>query len=791
MKSLAVSTIVFIVIGILVLGLLGYFFVVGTNPGEQQISRQQAVSKCQALCSEDQEKIYQLKGHPGVLDLPNQQGGVMYLKPSSFCSKKFNIKGEGKVFCDQLVTCRVTDGDGDVGYLHCEKSYTPSGGGGGGGGAGGGGGGGGAGQPNTINGPLAMGVPIGEKVLSCDQPGSYIKFYAETDKPLVGSKLKVWGVVCKDGGPVAGARVDFEWNNYPLSNTIYYMNFENLTDDNQHNIKYLKNWNFNQTYWAITHPNWFKDHVISAMITPGYLSVYEPILYMDTHKDLYYRSINFTNNYKGVDEIDAIISANHGPGGKNRWGNLSYFAGAIPEVTLILSNGTDEKYVHYYFGIGCMPGKYYNSYHDYYEFTITQENCSRMLTNGSGIVINNVTIPNNDTDNIYILKEPASNKLVRFDWKHIPNPSIPNLQNYTLKKVMFGMHVLGGTGGTGPAILFDNFKLIKYSNTTTTDKFGMFNITIDTPLKMGKYNLTATAEGMSSTGTLFVYPKPTINIHSKVYQNTTSIKISGTITYLNGTPINSSQVWIIIDGKPYSNKHIWINYSFDKESELNDWRVYPSTPAYSTEVNLVNKAMNVSTYSEWGTFNKIYYWFNPEQYVDNITFSIKPYIRSYPNYTMYIMLMTDDNGVERTYYYAIGKTGSKDTFGRNMWIWEQPRLYDFNATNNTWTTISFNPYNFTTIDTHGEIHHNQILKNENQRLVLLTIGEASGGINNRDDFLLDNVSIRTVGSIITDENGKFSLVLPKSQFSLGTHTLKIKAIGTKGEEAYITKTFSI
>ena len=112
-QGLSIRFIVLLAIGILVLILIALFVFMGTNPGKNVVSRQNALNTCKELCVEDENMIMNRQGTPGVIDAP------LGYKPR-FCGPRFNIKGIGNdVTCDQLYSCVLQDADGDTCTLNC------------------------------------------------------------------------------------------------------------------------------------------------------------------------------------------------------------------------------------------------------------------------------------------------------------------------------------------------------------------------------------------------------------------------------------------------------------------------------------------------------------------------------------------------------------------------------------------------------------------------------------------------------------------------------------------------
>ena len=112
-QGLSIRFIVLLVIGILVLVLIALFILMGTGPGKNVVSRQNALNTCKELCVEDENLIMSRQGTYGVVDAPTGY------KPR-FCNVRFNIKGMGNgITCDKLYTCNLQDADGDVCNLNC------------------------------------------------------------------------------------------------------------------------------------------------------------------------------------------------------------------------------------------------------------------------------------------------------------------------------------------------------------------------------------------------------------------------------------------------------------------------------------------------------------------------------------------------------------------------------------------------------------------------------------------------------------------------------------------------
>lgn len=112
-QGLSIRFIVLLTIGIIVLVLLALFILMGTSPGKNVVSRQNALNTCKELCVEDENLIMSRQGTPGVIDAP------LGYKPR-FCGPRFNIKGMGNgITCDQLYSCVLQDADGDVCTLNC------------------------------------------------------------------------------------------------------------------------------------------------------------------------------------------------------------------------------------------------------------------------------------------------------------------------------------------------------------------------------------------------------------------------------------------------------------------------------------------------------------------------------------------------------------------------------------------------------------------------------------------------------------------------------------------------
>ena len=116
-QGISIRFIVLLAIGILVLVLIALFVFMGTNPGKNVVSRQNALNTCKELCVEDENVIMNRQGTYGVIDTP-----IGY-KPR-FCSPHFNIKGMGNgITCDRLYTCTLQDADGDVCNLDCSANH--------------------------------------------------------------------------------------------------------------------------------------------------------------------------------------------------------------------------------------------------------------------------------------------------------------------------------------------------------------------------------------------------------------------------------------------------------------------------------------------------------------------------------------------------------------------------------------------------------------------------------------------------------------------------------------------
>ena len=804
MKGLATAVIVIILLSVLTMGAVGYMFVSGYNPGKKQISRQQLVSTCQKLCAEDQEKIYQLKGHSGTLDLPNQAGGIMFLKQTSFCSKEYKV-GTGQVHCDQITTCKVTDGDGDTGYLHCENSYHSSGGGGGGGGG-----------SINVNGPIALGVPVGEKLLVCDKPGKYIKFYASTNKPLVGSKLKVWGIVCENGGPVANQKVMLSWDKIPLSKIEYYQGFDDINENNTHNLEVLKGWNLSDNFWVrdnTHHDNcngdvnkcidWFWNNIGDSGVisSVGHLSPYLARIY--SHERAYPIPSMDVNYFEvpyyaqKADEVDMRIGASQGP--RFSYKNHIYYltlGGSVSEVVFELSNGTNTTFDHYIGEhAGCHPGLIWNCLLNGYvqyngkDENVTQQNCSNLLNSAyqkiglfknlnweNKINYRNVTIPGNNSNNIFLFKQFKYWDMTRF--KLIK----PN-DNYTLKKVYFVQYYFGVGGCGGVGILIEDFKIRKYINITNTNKFGMFNTTITVPMRSGLHNLSAKSIGSNIIGSLDVTSMPYIKVDFDTYQNNENLTVSGDIKYLNGSGVNNSALWILLDGKPYPDQKIIKEYKFDQPTIPDYFKMQKVGPSIKDLLSIENGYFNVTiigTYS--GILNLYYYPKNP-QFIQNISFDIniaRPYPGSGNNYSFYVGSLNEKNMKTEWYVYKyLSKNGSDYRGVKLIHRWPYESLLGYNLTLNEWHHIWFSPLNWIGNTENGE-----------KRNLLAIIGGYSPDSHNLE-ILLDNFTVTNVGKTYANENGHFVIKIPKSSLSTGTHTITILAYDKLGAEAIKTESVNI
>ncbi len=783
MKSLATSVIVIIILAVVTASVLGLMFFKGTSPGAKQITREQAISKCRALCAQDQQRIYSLSGHPGVLDLPNEKYGISYMKSTDFCKTKLNVEGYGEVWCDQLTTCKVTDGDGDTAYLHCTSGIEISGGGGG----------------SVINGPIALAVSNNQKVLSCDKKGEYILLYSNKSNVLVNDLVRVWGIVCNNTKPMANQRVFLTWNDEPLAEIAYEQNFDNITEDNAHNLKVLKGWNLSDTFYvkdSTAHCGgsiqecleWFWNNIgDSGVITSlGYLSPYHGFMYKHEHG--YPTPMTMVNYYnvsgdaKNSDEVDMRFSASDGPRYYYSDGTpYLTLAGTVTEVVFEVTNGTNTKFIHYIgYNAGCHPGKVWNCDLSNTIYDVSQGDCETMMKKAyekigifdinwnKNFTRNNVTFPKNDSNNIFIFKKFTYSKFTRFEFRKDGQLN----DNYTLKRVYFLQYSLaiGGCGGSGMSI--DDFKILKYKNVTTTNQLGMFNTLIKAPYISGKYKLIATSmNGISGMLNMSINPYIDINFTTKDTGN--SINVSGRITYLNGTGINHSSMWVLIDGEPYSEKIDKVTYTFDKPISPN-FKTRKTGPALVHEMQEVNGVLLVNSTSWWGGSLTLYYIFDHPQFVNNVTFDIKLLNLSKVdyNYSYYIRVWYEKDFETQG---QVGKYLSEKgtNYGRDWWITQNATPE--NLTLDKWYRITINPLKW-------------IGGTQNGRKRVFIIEFSGVETVHQTGIELDNLTIMSIGKMYTDENGNFEFSIPKSYIGSGTHKITILAYDKTGAEGNLTKT---
>ncbi len=807
MKSLATATIVIIILAVLTMGFLGFFFMKGFHTSENQITREKAIAQCQSWCAEDQQKIYQLSGHPGVLDLPSTQAGIMYLKPTSFCKAKLNVKGYGEVWCDQLTTCRVTDGDGDSGYLHCASSLTVNQ---GSGGSGSGTGGGGGGTIN-IEGPLAQGVPLGEKVLQCDHEGNYIKFYANDTHPLARSKIKVWGIVCHDDTPVINQKVFLMWNDEPLADTLYRQTFDDINENNTHNLEVLKGWDLSDNFYVKDSTghcggtvesctNWFWNNIrqSGAILSFGYFSPYCAHMYKHEHgypmPMVMLNYYNVTPEAQDSDEVDMRITASAGPRYYSKGGkDYLTLAGTVTEVVFELSNGTNITYVHYIHpSSGCHPGEVYNCYLNDVVWNIPQENCTQLLNatyHKLGIfedinwsnsrIYRNVTIPKNDERHIYVFKGFSWSTPARFPFRADSGLN----RNWTLKKVMFiqGSVGVGGCGGAGISV--DDFRILKYKNVTRTNQFGMFSTIVEAPTLTGKYKLKAQEMVPNGAiGEINITSEPYIVVNFATKEDEGNLTIFGNVTDVNETPIKNAAIWLLIDGEPYSNKKDIIKYNFNGSENLSNFITPLSGPAFSQNIwiNKTKEVLVVNSSCWWSVPLKLYYIFKDPQFVENVSFDI--YLRDptkiQPNGDLNYRFWLEP-WCEQDLKYEWSKRKYIACNGTNRYgktLCDMPNATPKNMSLETWNHFSYNPLKWFGGSYNGR-----------RRITKLGFMGYGAVKDRRLEIWLDNLTIVSVGKMYTDENGNFTINIPISEIGSGRHTITIISYDQYGSEAKVTK----
>ncbi len=784
MKALATSAIVIIILAVVTASVLGLMFFKGTSPGAQQLTKEQAISKCRALCAQDQQKIYSLSGHPGVLDLPNEKYGISYMKSTDFCKTQLNVQGYGKVWCDQLTTCKVTDGDGDTAYLHCTSGIEVSGGG-------------------SISGPVALAVSSNQKVLTCDKNGTYILLYSNRSNILVNDMVKVWGVVCNNTKPVANQEVFLTWNDEPLAEIVYEQDFDNITEDNAHNLNVLKGWNLSDTFYVKDSTwhcggsiesclEWFWNNIgdSGVIISLGYLSPYHGFMYKHEHGyPIPMTMVNYYNvsgDAQKSDEVDMRIVASDGPRYYYSDG-VPYLtlAGTVTEIVFEVTNGTNTKYIHYVgYNAGCHPGKVWNCDLSNTVYDVSKEDCKTMMKKAyekiglfninwnENFTKNNVTFPKNDSQNIFIFKRYTYSRFARFEFRKDGHLN----DNYTLKRVYFLQYSLaiGGCGGSGISI--DDFRILKYKNVTTTNGLGMFDTIIKAPFIAGKYKLIAMSmSGISGSLNMSVNPYIKINFTTKDVGD--SINVSGRITYLNGTGINHSSMWVLIDGEPYSEKVDRITYTFDEPLSSN-FKTRKTGPSLVHDVQEINGILRVNSTSWWKGSLTLYYIFDHPQFVNNVTFDIKLLNLSKEdyNYSYYIRVWYEK---DFTTQGQVGKYLSEKgtNNGRNWWITKNATPE--NLTLDKWYRVSINPLEWIGGTQNG------------RKRVFIIEFSGVGTTTHEMGIELDNLTITSIGKMYTDENGNFEFSIPKSYLGSGTHTITILAYDKTGAEGNLTKMVTV